>query len=150
MAAYTGPKPIVDIAELPNAAGDATVIRQVWCNLLGNALKYSSKRAEPRVTVSGRVDNGEAIYQVQDNGAGFDMRYAEKLFGVFQRLHRAEEFSGTGVGLAIVQRVVARHGGRIWAESSPDAGACFQFTLPTEMTGRQPPGGEEPTPSISL
>lgn len=150
MALYTGPAPTVDIAELPIAAGDATVIRQVWCNLLGNALKYSSKRAEPRVAVSGRVDNGEAIYRVQDNGAGFDMRYADKLFGVFQRLHRAEDFSGTGVGLAIVQRVVTRHGGRIWAESSPDAGACFQFTLPTAMTGRQPPGGEGPTPSISL
>ena len=149
MALYTGPAPTVDIAELPTAAGDATVIRQVWCNLIGNALKYSSKRAEPRVIVSGRVDHGEAIYRVQDNGTGFDMRYADKLFGVFQRLHRAEDFSGTGVGLAIVQRVVARHGGRIWAESSLDAGACFQFTLPAAMTVRQPPGGEEPTPFLS-
>jgi light-regulated signal transduction histidine kinase (bacteriophytochrome) len=98
--------------------------------LIGNALKYSAKRATPKISVSGRVENGEAIYQVEDNGAGFDMRYADKLFGVFQRLHRSEEFSGTGVGLAIVQRIIVRHGGRIWAKGSPDAGACFQFALP--------------------
>jgi len=130
-AAYTGPKAHIDIAELPPAAGDATVIRQVWCNLIGNALKYSAKRPEPRVIISGRIEGREAIYQVEDNGAGFDMRYADKLFGVFQRLHRTEDFSGTGVGLAIVHRIVVRHGGRIWAQGAPDAGACFQFALPT-------------------
>jgi signal transduction histidine kinase len=127
---YTGPLPHIEIDELPVVAGDATVIRQVWCNLIGNALKYSAKRAEPRIKVSGRIEDREAIYQVRDNGAGFDMRYAEKLFGVFQRLHRADEFAGTGVGLAIVQRIVARHGGRIWAHGAPDAGACFEFALP--------------------
>jgi two-component system, sensor histidine kinase and response regulator len=134
MAAYTGPKALIDIADLPAAAGDATVIRQVWCNLIGNALKYSAKRPEPRVRISGRIEDREAIYQVEDNGAGFDMRYADKLFGVFQRLHRTEDFSGTGVGLAIVHRIVARHGGRIWAQGAPDAGACFQFALPVAAT----------------
>ena len=131
---YTGPAPHIEIDELPVISGDATVIRQVWCNLIGNALKYSAKRAEPRIKVSGRIDNGQAIYQVRDNGAGFDMRYADKLFGVFQRLHRADEFAGTGVGLAIVQRIVARHGGRIWAHGAPDAGACFEFALPLRTT----------------
>jgi two-component system, sensor histidine kinase and response regulator len=129
-ALYTGPAPQIDIADLPPVQADPVVIRQVWCNLIGNALKYSAKRATPRISISGRIDNGEAIYQVEDNGAGFDMRYADKLFGVFQRLHRSEEFSGTGVGLAIVHRIIARHGGRIWAKGSPDAGACFQFALP--------------------
>ena len=129
-ALYTGPEPQIDIADLPPVQADPVVIRQVWCNLIGNALKYSAKRATPKISVSGRIDNGEAIYQVEDNGAGFDMRYADKLFGVFQRLHRSEDFSGTGVGLAIVHRIIARHGGRIWAKGSPDAGACFQFALP--------------------
>jgi two-component system sensor histidine kinase/response regulator len=129
-AIYTGPAPLIEIGELPAIAGDATVLRQVWSNLIGNALKYSAKRAQPIVQVSGRTEQSEAVYQVKDNGAGFDMRYAEKLFGVFQRLHRAEDFAGTGVGLAIVQRIVTRHGGRIWAEGVPDAGACFYFALP--------------------
>jgi light-regulated signal transduction histidine kinase (bacteriophytochrome) len=129
-ALYAGPAPQIDIADLPSVEADPVVIRQVWCNLIGNALKYSAKRATPKVSVSGRIENGEAIYQVEDNGAGFDMRYADKLFGVFQRLHRSEEFSGTGVGLAIVHRIITRHGGRIWAKGSPDAGACFQFALP--------------------
>jgi two-component system, sensor histidine kinase and response regulator len=129
MSVYTGPKPAIDIAELPMASGDAMVMRQVWSNLIGNALKYSAKRPEPRVTISGRIEDREAIYRVEDNGAGFDMRYADKLFGVFQRLHRAEDFSGTGVGLAIVHRIIARHGGRIWAQGTPDVGACFQFAL---------------------
>jgi two-component system sensor histidine kinase/response regulator len=127
---YTGPEPQIEIADLPPVDADPVVIRQVWCNLIGNALKYSAKRVQPKIRVSGRVEHGEAIYQVEDNGAGFDMRYADKLFGVFQRLHRSEEFAGTGVGLAIVQRIIVRHGGRIWAKGSPDAGACFQFALP--------------------
>jgi two-component system sensor histidine kinase/response regulator len=129
-SSYTSPVPLIQIGELPETAGDATVLRQVWCNLIGNALKYSAKRAEPRIMVSGRIEHGEAIYSVEDNGAGFDMRYADKLFGVFQRLHRHDEFVGTGVGLAIVQRIVTRHGGRIWATGALDAGACFQFALP--------------------
>jgi two-component system sensor histidine kinase/response regulator len=129
-ALYTGPEPLIEIGELPAVEGDATVMRQVWSNLIGNALKYSAKRSQPRVEIGGRVENEEVIYRVKDNGAGFDMRYADKLFGVFQRLHSAEDFSGTGVGLAIVQRIITRHGGRIWAQSSPDQGACFEFSIP--------------------
>ena len=127
--------------------GDATVIRQVWCNLIGNALKYSAKRAQPHIRISGRIEGAEAIYQVQDNGAGFDMRYADKLFGVFQRLHRAEEFAGTGVGLAIVQRIIARHGGRIWAEAVPDAGAWFSFALPLTAPAAAVASGEACAPA---
>jgi two-component system sensor histidine kinase/response regulator len=129
-ALYTGAPPSIDIGDLPPASADATVIHQVWCNLIGNALKYSAKRPEPRITVSGRIEAREAIYQVEDNGAGFDMAYADKLFGVFQRLHKAQDFAGTGVGLAIVHRIVTRHGGRIWAHGERDVGACFQFALP--------------------
>jgi hypothetical protein len=131
MAAYMGPKPKIELEKLPAALGDPILLRQVWCNLVGNALKYSSKRAQPEVYVSGRVEGGEALYEVKDNGAGFDMRYASNLFGVFQRLHRAEEFAGTGVGLAIVQRIVVRHGGKISAQGAPDHGATFQFSLPS-------------------
>jgi signal transduction histidine kinase len=130
LAAHSGPAPQLQIEELPACAGDATVMRQVWCNLIGNALKYSARQPEPRVRISGTVEGGEPHYRVDDNGAGFDMQYAHKLFGVFQRLHAAEEFSGTGVGLAIVHRIVTRHGGRIWAEGAPGRGASFQFTLP--------------------
>jgi two-component system, sensor histidine kinase and response regulator len=127
---YRGPEPEIVIGEIPPGVGDAILLRQVWVNLLGNALKYSAKRAHPRVVVSGLVDGAEIVYQIEDNGAGFDMRYAERLFGVFQRLHRDTEFVGTGVGLAIVQRIVARHGGRVWAEGAVDAGATFRFALP--------------------
>lgn len=130
MALYTGPAPTIDIGDLPPAAADAIVIRQVWCNLIGNALKYSAKRPDPRIKVSGRIEGHEAIYQVEDNGAGFDMAYADKLFGVFQRLHKAQDFAGTGVGLAIVHRIVTRHGGRIWAHGERDVGASFHFALP--------------------
>jgi light-regulated signal transduction histidine kinase (bacteriophytochrome) len=97
---------------------------------VGNGLKYSAKRDAPRVEIGGKVQGAEHVYWVRDNGAGFDMRYAQKLFGVFQRLHRVEEFPGTGVGLAIVQRIVVRHGGRAWAEGKPGEGACFYFSLP--------------------
>jgi two-component system, sensor histidine kinase and response regulator len=130
MAIYEGPTPSIDIAEMPPGAGDPTVMRQVWCNLISNALKYSSKRAQPQIRISGRIEGAENVYQIEDNGAGFDMRYAHKLFGVFQRLHGTEDFAGTGVGLAIVHRIIARHGGRIWAQSAPDKGANFQFALP--------------------
>lgn len=132
MMTYNGPKPGIEVGELPSVLGDALVMRQVWSNLIGNALKYSSKRDSPLINVTGRVQGAEAVYRVEDNGAGFDMRYADKLFGVFQRLHRSEEFSGTGVGLAIVQRIVIRHGGKISAEGKVGEGATFQFVLPVE------------------
>jgi len=120
----------VSIDALPQASADAGLMKHVWANLIGNAIKYSGKRPDPRVEVGARREPAETIYWVRDNGAGFDMRYADKLFGVFQRLHRPEEFPGTGVGLSIVQRIVTRHGGRVWAEGQPGAGATFYFALP--------------------
>ena len=115
---------------LPPAHGDRALLRQVWSNLLGNALKFSGKREVPEIEISARSEPGEVVYCVRDNGAGFDMRHYDKLFGVFWRLHREDEFPGTGVGLAIVQRIVSLHGGRVWAESKVDEGAKFYFSLP--------------------
>ncbi len=122
--------PLVTIDTLPPAMGDKTLVRQVLANLVANAVKFSRGQPRPDVRIGARPQGGEVIYLVQDNGIGFDMRYADKLFQVFGRLHRAEEFEGTGVGLALVQRIVQRHGGRVWAESVPDRGATFHFTLP--------------------
>jgi len=127
---HGGARPRIDLGPLPPVQADPNLLRQVWANLLGNALKYSSKAEQPRIEISGRREGQENFYSVRDNGVGFDMAYADKLFGVFQRLHRADEFSGTGVGLAIVQRVVTRHGGRVWAESQLNRGAVFSFALP--------------------
>ena len=122
--------PRLDVGTLPPARGDATLLKQAWTNLLANAIKFSGKRAQPVIEVSGHENGAQCVYCVKDNGAGFDMRYYEKLFNVFQRLHREEEFEGTGVGLAIVQRVVSRHGGRVWAKGKVDEGAAFYFSLP--------------------
>ena len=122
----------VEVGDLPVATGDRALLKQVWANLVSNAVKYSSKSEHPAVRIGARREGAEQIYWVRDNGAGFDMRYYDKLFGVFQRLHRADEFEGTGVGLAIVQRVIVRHGGRVWAEGAVGAGACFSFALPAE------------------
>jgi signal transduction histidine kinase len=123
-------KAAIELRSLPAATADASLLKQVWLNLIANAVKYSAKSERPVIEIAGRGEAAENIYWVRDNGAGFDMRYASKLFGVFQRLHRAEEYPGTGVGLAIVQRVVTRHGGRVWAEGRPGEGACFYFSLP--------------------
>jgi PAS domain S-box-containing protein len=122
--------PQIDVQPLPPARGDRGLLRQVWVNLIDNAVKYSSRAAQPFIQVSGRRVGTENQYSVRDNGVGFDMEYAEQLFGVFQRLHRADEFGGTGVGLAIVHRVVTRHGGRVWAEGKVNHGAVFSFALP--------------------
>ena len=120
----------VHIANLPVAKGDSSLIRQVWVNLLANAIKFSSKKERAVIEVGGKTTKEELIYYLRDNGAGFEMEYANKLFGVFQRLHSESEFSGTGVGLAIVQRIIRRHGGRIWAEGAVEKGATFYFALP--------------------
>jgi signal transduction histidine kinase len=123
----------LQFGDLPAARGDRVLLGQVWTNLLSNAVKFSSKASKPRVVVSAITDEKEHVYYVRDNGAGFDPRYKSKLFGVFQRLHDANEFPGTGVGLALVQRIVNRHGGRVWAESRLGEGATFYFTLPKEQ-----------------
>jgi signal transduction histidine kinase len=119
------------VSGLPPVHADPVLLRQAWFNLLSNALKYSAPRGDAaRVEIEGTRANGRARYVIRDNGVGFDMRYADKLFGVFQRLHSQDEFEGTGVGLAIVQQIVERHGGRVWAEAAPGAGATFYMELP--------------------
>ena len=125
-----GERPLdITIGPLPPARGDRDMLRQAVHNLLDNAAKFTRRRAPGQIDVGHRADGAETVYYVKDNGAGFDPRYASKLFGVFQRLHTAEEFEGTGVGLAIVQRIVHRHGGRVWAEGQVEKGATFFFTL---------------------
>jgi PAS domain S-box-containing protein len=129
------------ISPMPIVLADENMMRQVWSNLLGNALKYSSQRERSVIEVEHRPQtDGGHLFSVRDNGAGFDMAYADKLFGVFQRLHKASEFAGTGIGLASVRRVLGRHGGRIWAEAAPDQGATFFFTLPAALDA--PPSRE--------
>ena len=139
----------LDLHPIPPAFGSEAMIRQVWVNLIGNAVKFSGKRGRAEIEIG--VEPGEAgeqVYFVRDNGAGFDMRYADKLFGVFQRLHTHEEFPGTGVGLALVQRIVHRHGGRVWGEGEIEKGATFRFTIPDP--GKEPASGQQPPPTQTL
>ncbi len=120
-----------EITALPPASGDPSLLRQVWLNLIGNALKFTRDQERTHIEIGGNVAGPEfATYFIRDNGAGFNMQYADKLFGAFQRLHRPTEFEGTGIGLALVQRIIQRHGGTIWAEGEENQGARFAFTLP--------------------
>ena len=119
------------IEPMPPCMGEPVLLKQVFANLISNAIKFTAKTERARVTIGTITSNGDTVYYVRDNGAGFDERFAEKLFGVFQRLHRTVEFEGTGVGLAIVQRIITRHGGRVWADGKVNQGATFYFTLPS-------------------
>lgn len=120
----------VHMGSLLPAQADRTLLTQVWVNLLSNAIKYSAKKEKPQVDISCELRGDSVVYAVKDNGAGFSMDYADKLFGVFQRLHSPAEFEGTGVGLAIVQRIITKHGGKVWAEGKENEGATFFFSLP--------------------
>jgi light-regulated signal transduction histidine kinase (bacteriophytochrome) len=121
------------IQPLPRVDADASMLRQVWFNLIDNAVKYSARSAPSRIEIGSRIDPAdlnERIFYIRDNGVGFDMKYAVKLFGIFQRLHSETEFEGTGIGLANVRRIITRHGGRTWAESTVGHGSTFYFSLP--------------------
>lgn len=119
----------IEIGDLPSTKGDRAMMKQVWINLISNAIKFSSKKEKPVIRIDYKEDDTNYTFSITDNGSGFDQKYADKLFGVFQRLHNESEFEGTGVGLAIVQRIINRHGGKIWAESEKDIGSTFYFTL---------------------
>ncbi|HEX9614700.1 MAG TPA: ATP-binding protein [Bacteroidota bacterium] len=123
-------KTTLETDSLPTVTGDRAMIRQVWMNLISNAVKYSRPKPDPRISVGWQEGDSDHVFFVRDNGVGFDMNYVGKLFGVFERLHRADEFEGTGIGLANVKRIVQRHGGRVWAEGEIDRGATFYFTIP--------------------
>ncbi len=128
----------ITVDPLPVMRGDTSALRQVWANLVSNALKYSARRAAPQVQIGAELRESEYVFHVRDNGAGFDPAYSQRLFGVFSRLHSSNEFVGTGVGLAVVRRVVERHGGHVWAEGRPDQGATFYFTLPAARNIARP------------
>ena len=124
-------KPVkFDIKELPKAYCDSALIRQVWSNLISNAIKYSGTQEDQLIEISSILKDNFIVYTVKDNGVGFDMKYSDKLFGVFQRLHKQNEFEGIGIGLALVQRIITKHGGYVWADAGVDKGATFYFSLP--------------------
>ena len=120
----------INVSDLPDVRGDETLINQVWVNLISNALKYTRNEEKAIINIGGKVEQGVATYFISDNGVGFDMKYVDKLFGVFQRLHKARDFEGIGIGLANVNRIVVRHGGKCWAESKLGKGARFSFSIP--------------------
>jgi two-component system sensor histidine kinase/response regulator len=131
LQAVPGNRPVaVKVGPLPDCQADAVLLQQVWVNLLANAFKFTRGKPAPLIEVGARPQPGEVVYFVRDNGAGFDMKHAAKLFGAFQRLHASNEFEGTGIGLSIVQRIIQRHGGRVWAEAKVGEGAAFYFTVP--------------------
>lgn len=127
-----GPRPAVSLGVLPAVRADAALLRRVWMHLVTNAFKYSARRATPTLDISARADDGLHVYSVRDNGVGFDMKHAGKLFQPFERLHSSEEFEGTGLGLATVHKIVVRHGGCVWADSSEGEGTVISFSLPAE------------------
>ena len=126
----------MEIGELDDAECDNNLLRQVWVNLISNAIKYSRSKEKPVIRINSHSTAQEIIYSIKDNGAGFNMKYADKLFGVFQRLHKMTEYEGTGVGLALVHRIITRHGGRVWAKAEVNKGATFYFSLPVQKAGR--------------
>ncbi len=123
-----------DVGRMPSVLCDIALLKLVWTNLLSNAIKFTRSRENARIEIKALEGSDEYTFFIRDNGIGFDMQYAQKLFGVFQRLHSTEEFEGTGIGLASVRRIVSRHGGRTWAEAEPEEGATFFFTLPKQCT----------------
>jgi len=131
---YQERKVAIEVKPLPPTVGDNVLLHQVFINLLDNALKFTRNQEAPQIEVTCTENETETIYSVRDNGAGFDMQYAHKLFGIFQRLHGQAEFEGTGIGLALVQRIIHRHGGRVWAEGKVGQGATIFFSLPKRET----------------
>ena len=124
------------IKKLPPAQGDRSLVHQVYVNLISNAIKFSRAEEVPIIEIDAKYDDGGVVYSVKDNGVGFDMQYADKLFAVFQRLHRTKDFDGTGIGLSLVQRIINRHGGRIWAKNNNEKGSTFNLILPKSATNK--------------
>lgn len=121
------------ITDLPASMGDPALIRQVWMNLVSNSIKFSRPKTKPEINISGFEDPDQCTYRIKDNGVGFNPKYRDKLFELFQHLHKTTDFKGTGIGLTIVQRIILRHGGRIWGDGLPNEGAEFSFTLPKKQ-----------------